>query len=382
MENPFRYGEVVRGAHFAGRVREKAELAADIRSGQNVVLISPRRYGKTSLVLEVLDGLGETVPHAYVDLLRVTSLDQLPGLLATAFAGMLPPVERALDALGRALRDLPLRPKFGMDRDGTPTVEFEPGAPPADVARTLGQLLEWPARIADARARRVAVVLDEFQSVVDLDPHLPATLRAVFQQQADVAHVFLGSKRHVLERLFTDEHEPMFRMAKAMPLGPLPRAEFAAFIGARFAATRSPIAEEAVARVLDLTGGHPHDTQELCYFLWALAATGHVFPVPPDLVDRALDRVLDAESARFVALWDRLRLPQRAALAAVAAEPGVGVYGAAYRRRHRLGEPSSVERSVSRLAALGVIEADPAVEGAYRVVDTFLPAWLRRLRRS
>jgi hypothetical protein len=316
VENPFRYGEVVRGPYFAGRVRERAELTADVRSGQNVVLISPRRYGKTSLVLEVLDGLGDAVPHAYIDLLRVTSLEQLPGLLATEIARMLPPIGRALDALGRALRDLPLRPKFGMDPDGTPTVEFEPGAPPTDVARTLGQLLEWPARIARSRQGRVALVLDEFQAVTDLDPHLPATLRAVFQQQSDVAHVFLGSKRHMLERLFTDENEPMFRMAKTMPLGPIPRAEFAAFVRDRFAATRTPIAEETVARILDLTGGHPHDTQELCYFLWALAAAGRLFPVPPGMVEQAIDRVLDAESARFVALWDRLRLPQRGALSA------------------------------------------------------------------
>src|SRR5207244_4500600 len=185
----------------------------------------------------------------------------------TEIAGMLPPVERVLDGLGRALRDLPLRPKFGMEPDGKPTVEFEPGAAPADVARTLARVLEWPASIARSRDRRVALVPDEFQSVVDLDPHLPATMRAVFQRQSDVAHVFLGSKRHMMARLFTDEHEPMFRMARPVPLGQIPRDEFAAFVADRFAATRRPIAPEALARVLDLTAGHPHDTQELCYFL-------------------------------------------------------------------------------------------------------------------
>src|SRR5439155_9743965 len=197
-----------------------------------------------------------------------------------------------------------------------PTVEFEPGASPADVARTLARVLEWPTSIARSRNRRVALVLDEFQSVVDLDPHLPATMRAVFQRQSDVAHVFLGSKRHMMARLFTDEHEPMFRMARPVPLGPIPRDEFAAFVADRFAATRRPIAPEALARVLDLTGGHPHDTQELCYFLWNVAAISRVFPFPPTLVDQALERVLDAESARFVALWERLRPGQRAVLAA------------------------------------------------------------------
>src|SRR5437868_5392057 len=96
MENPFRYGEVVRGDYFASRTREQAELASDVRSGQNVVLISPRRFGKTSLVLETLEDLrSEGVLHVYVDLLSAPTYDRLPDLLATAIQrDLIAPLER------------------------------------------------------------------------------------------------------------------------------------------------------------------------------------------------------------------------------------------------------------------------------------------------
>lgn len=372
----------MRDALFAGRARERAELVADVRAGQNVVVISPRRYGKSSLVLAAIEDLRRAgILCAYVDLLSVTAYERLPDLLANAiYSGMAAPAantrRRAVDLFG----DMPLRPRIGYDpSEGEFSLEFVGGSRDRDVAHTIERLLALPAEIARQRGRRVALVLDEFQAVVDLDPRLPATMRAIFQQQTDVAHVFLGSQRHVLERLFTAENEPMFRMAKPLPLGPIPNEEFAPFIRGRFASTKSPIGDEALERVLTLTGGHPNDTQELCYFLWAAAQAQSVFPIPAATVDRALDRVLDAESARFMATWERLRgKQQRAVLAAIAAEPGVGLYTEQFRQQHRLGPANLVQKAIGRLLDLGLVEPLGGRDAAYRVADTFMPAWLRR----
>lgn len=381
MENPFRFGEIVRGYHFTGREREIAELTSDIRSGQNVVVISPRRYGKTSLVLATLDQLPEReVLRAYVDLLRAPTIDRLPNLLAGAiYSGLVSPLARTWDRAGQIFTNLPLRPKLVVASDGSVEVEFAPGAAQPDLHSTIERLLELPGKIARERDVRVALVLDEFQAVVDLDPHLPALMRAIFQQQAEVAHVFLGSRRHLMARLFTDENEPMFRLAKPIPLGPLARDRFAQFIQDRFAATRTPIETAAVDRVLDLTGGHPNDTQELCAFLWAIGSTGKSFPIAADVVDEALERVLDAESARFLTIWERLPGPQRALYAAIATEPGLGIYKKDFRDRHGLGDPAHVRRSIERLLDLGLVETIPGPTTAYRVTDTFVAAWLCRI---
>ena len=100
-------------------------------------------------------------------------------------------------------------------------------------------------------------------------------MRAVFQEQPEVAHVYLGSKRHVLERIFDDENEPFWRSAKRLEIGPIAPADFAGFLRRRFEETEKAIDAEAVDRVLEATGGHPYGTQELAYFLWELVPTGH-----------------------------------------------------------------------------------------------------------
>jgi hypothetical protein len=220
----------------------------------------------------------------------------------------------------------------------------------------------------------VALVLDEFQEVVAIDPHLPALMRSVFQHQAEVAHVFLGSKRHLMQRVFTREREPLYRLAKPLALGPIDGEDFAAFIRERFATTQQPIDAEAIERILAITEGHPHDTQELCYFTWARARSEQT-PASRSLVDRALRRVVEAEDARYTTLWEELSPHQRLLLLALTGG-GDGVYSETYRRRNRLGSPSSVQRSLDRLLERELI--DSTGTGRYRLTDVFLRAWLRR----
>ena len=111
-------------------------------------------------------------------------------------------------------------------------------------------------------------MLDEFQEVIDIDPRLPRLMRAVFQQQPEVAHVYLGSKRHMLRRLFSDENEPFWRSAKQMELGVIEAEAFAPFIERQFERTGRFISGEAIEAVLETPHGHPYATQELCYFAW------------------------------------------------------------------------------------------------------------------
>ena len=109
-----------------------------------------------------------------------------------------------------------------------------PGRPPEDIDATLEELLACPARIAAERERRVALVLDEFQEVADIDPALIKLMRSVFQEQPEVAHIYLGSKRHMMQRIFNDENEPFWRSAKQMELGVIAPELFAPYALERF----------------------------------------------------------------------------------------------------------------------------------------------------
>ena len=145
---------------------------------------------------------------------------------------------------------------------------FAASRAPEDMDATLERLFELPGRLAAERGRRVALVLDEFQEIVDIDRDLPKLMRSVFQAQPEVAHVYLGSKRHMMERIFSDEQEPFWRSAKRIELGVIQPAKFRPFIRRGFRSTARRIDGPTLDGVLEVTGGHPYATQELAYFLW------------------------------------------------------------------------------------------------------------------
>jgi hypothetical protein len=283
-------------------------------------------------------------------------------------------VKKAADVF----RSLPISPKLVLGQDGTPSLEFGLGERSRDTDRLIDELLALPGKIARDRKKRVALVFDEFQEVVSIDSTLPARMRSVFQFQPEVAHVFLGSKRHLMQKVFTSVNEPMYKLAKPLPLMPITDEAFTRFIRDGFERTGLTIDEGAIAAILTITEGHPHDTQELCYFTWSLAQTGGA-AVSTALVDRALARVLAAEDARYKTLWDSLTANPKLLLAALATEESASLLAESYRRRHRLGAASSVQRAVSRLLESDLIETER--DGTYRIPDAFLRAWIRSLTR-
>lgn len=375
-DNPFRYGQVAIAEHFTDRARELDELVSDARSGQSVVIISPRRYGKTSLALQARDRLvKQGVLVAYADLFRATTKQRLLDELATAlYRGLASPLERARARALNLFRTLPVQPKLTLGQDGTPGLELSPLARAEDLDHTLQQLLEWSERLAADRGRRAVLVLDEFQEIVALDPALPAVLRSIVQAQQHVAYVYLGSRQHLMSRVFTDRNEPLYRSARPLPLGPIAPADFAPFIRSRFETSGGWIEDTAIERVLAITEGHPHDTQELCHFAWALGAAAGVV-VTASVVDQALARVVEAEDAHYTTLWESLGRSQRPLAQAIAREPGSGIYSEAFRERHRLGNPASLQKALKALLEREVVEGSSA--HGYRVADVFFRAWMR-----
>jgi AAA+ ATPase superfamily predicted ATPase len=375
--NPFRFGDVATGEHFTDRKAEIAELVRDLRSGQSVLVISPRRYGKTSLITAVLERVRKQgVLVAYVDLLRTTTKERFANQLAAAlYAGLTPVVERAVHRADELFQSLPLRPKITLNQDGTPSFEFTAAPGTTDIDETIDHLLELPQQVASRRKRQAVLVLDEFQEIVVLDPELPARMRAAFQFHPDVAHVYLGSRQHLLRKVFTDANSPLYNSAKVFPVGPIPRDAFGRFLADRFASTGMSITHEAVSTLLSITNGHPHDTQKLGYFTWA-AAEAEVRPANRDTVELALATITATDTARYTELWDGLTTNQRRLLEAIGrAAPSESVLSEDFRRRHRLGPYATVERALDSLVERGLVER----EGRDRVMipDVFLVRWLR-----
>ena len=376
--NPFRFGALALDEAFTDREAEIAELKSDVLNGQDVVIFAPRRYGKSSLVWRVAQDLvAERVLVAHVDLMTTPTKEKLAEKLArTIHDDVASTLFRARERLN-VFRGLRIVPTVTVDpMGGSFAFSFQAGRAREDVDATLEELLRLPGHLGAERGRVVALVLDEFQEIVDIDPALPKLMRAVFQEQPEVAHLYLGSKRHLMERIFNDENEPFWRSAKRMELGVIAPRLFRPYVAERFRATGRDVEGAVADRVLAITRGHPYATQELCYFLWEQATEGAV--ASASHLDAAVAGVLRSEHAHFSLIWDNAARAQRLLLQALAAEPGRPLR-MEYRHRHALPAASSVQRALEALVHDEF--AGREGDGDYRIVEPFLAEWIRANER-
>lgn len=374
IANPFRYGDLALDDAFTNRAAELKELQSDIRNGQNVVVFAPRRYGKSSLIWRATQSLirSRQVAIAQVDLMKTPTKERLAAKLAASiYEDIATPLFRARERTTAIFRGLRVVPTMTVDTDGSIGFSFQAGHSPDDIDATLEHLLELPAQLGAERDKRVALVFDEFQEIVTLDPNLLPLMRSVFQEQPEVAHVYLGSKRHMMERIFNDANEPFWRSAKQMELGVIPPAEFAPFIERRFDESGRSIEPPAVDRILSITHSHPYGTQELAYAVWETTADGGSANVAQ--VKEALRQVLRSENAHFTRVWEGASRAQRLALEALARDPGQQTFSSAYRREHNLPAASTLAKAIDRLEEDELVARDRT---GFHIAEPFLAEWI------
>jgi hypothetical protein len=268
-----------------------------------------------------------------------------------------------------------IRYAAGPVAPGSLTVAFPAVRSERDVSRLAQEVFAMPARLAEARRRKVVVALDEFQAIGGFNGgSVEHALRAAVQHQREVGYVFAGSEPSLMERMLTPKR-PFYKAGPVMRLEKIPPADFAAFLHARF--EKSGIKTEAGLgdAIVELSGNLPYDVQRLAHETWDdVRAAGRRRATLDDL-HAALGRLLTESHMMFEAFWQRLTLVQRAALRAVVLEDGHELLSADVRARHRLGGPSSVQ------AALAALRRDDVVAregGRYVVVDSLLREWVAR----
>ena len=281
-------------------------------------------------------------------------------------------LERA-SALFRGLR---VRPVIEVDpTTASLRFTFDATRRPADIDDTIERLLELPGRIAAERKRRVALVFDEFQEIVKLDPTYPNLMRAVFQTQPEVGHVYLGSRRHVLEAIFNDRNEPFWRSARQMELGPIPPELFAPFLarplrrdGARRSTTR-PSHRSSSTRAATRTPRRSSRTSRGPGRRTATLLT------TTDVEEALVATSCAPSTTTSSRVWDAATRNERLVLLALAVEPA-NLYSEETRIRFGLPAPTFVQRAVSALTREDVVEK--AEDGRYRLAEPFLAEWIDR----
>ena len=315
-----------------------------MRNGQNVVVFAPRRYGKSSLVLRAARRAAVAGRGAR-RLLRPDEDADEGALRRCARAHDLRGHRHARRPAGRA-GGVGSSAGFGSGRRWSSIRAPEPAVQLRRVTaqanrrhrRTIERLLELPQDIANERRRRAVLMLDEFQEIVKLDKAFPNLIRAVFQTQPEVGHIYLGSKRHIIDKIFDDKNEAFWRAPRGSSSGGS-RERFTPFIKQRFerptrgSATR-PSTGSSTRR------GAPVRTQQLAYMTWGscrrgtMGARGRESRRQQSAPRRAQPLREDLE---------RRDRDQRLLILALAAEPS-GLYGIEYQERYGLASDTHIQR--------------------------------------
>jgi hypothetical protein len=378
MDNPFVYGEVVPAAAFVDRILELDRLIADLAAGQKIFLISPRRYGKSSLIRRALVAMSRR--GALTVEITVSSFSSYVAFLegyARALVAAETKWDRARAWLRDAVRSARAEVRYSPEDSplGQLTVSFPSVRTERDVSRLAQEVFTLPARLAETRRRKVVVALDEFQAIGGFDGgSVEHAMRAAVQHQRDVGYVFAGSEPSLMERMLGPKR-PFYKAGPVMRLDKIPAEEFAAFIDARFA--RSGIRPEPGlgAAIVELAGNLPYDVQRLAHETWDEVRSNSRRKASLDDLHQALRRLLAEQETMFEALWQRLTLAQRAALRAVVMEDGTELLSTDVRTRHRLGGPSTTQAALAALIRDDVVSRDA---DRYVVVDSLLREWVAR----
>ena len=319
MENPFVYGEVVPASAFVDREPELDRLTHDLLAGQKVFLISPRRYGKSSLVRGVMRSLARQ---------KILTIE-VTVAASSSYVGFLESYAQALIAadtpagrLKRWTSDLltAIKPEIRFDADPLGKAKFALSFPAVrtarDTARLAAEVFALPGRIAEARKQRLAIALDEFQAITAFDGGtVENALRAAVQDQRQVGYVFSGSEPSLMERML-GPRRPFYKAGPVMRLEKINAAEFATWIDARFQGGGVRPEDGLGEAIIDLAANVPYDVQRLAHETWDDVREAGKKTAGLDDLHTTLTRLLGEQSMVFEESWQRLTLPQRAVLRA------------------------------------------------------------------
>jgi len=374
MRNPFIYGGLVFGDHFADRENELAELTTEMGNVGKVFLVSSRRVGKTCLLRNLQKNLNKMgFLTAYVDLYRAPTLRHFTELYARAVVEV---VEGKLEKMVKAVpRILPgLRPTLAPNPDGTLSFSVEYIAKEKEVFQILAEVLEYPERASIKKKKQFVVIIDEFSDIVKYNgTEVEKAIRAVVQSHQRVGYIFSGSKRSVIRDMVKNKGRAFYRMGRIMELAPIPREMFAAFIETWFSKGGYNLSEGVIDLILKNGRDISYNIQRIAHNIWEETRDTKI--VEKTSVGKAIETIVSQESMSFEALWDGLSQKQRELLVALARDDPESVYSRDFTERWRLGA-SSIQATLKALESKGIVEKEK--QGNYRFDDEFFRIWAAR----
>ena len=371
MEIPFIFGKIADGKDFTDRVADTERLLMNLRGLVSTVIISPRRWGKTSLVNHVLERMADDKEYVTckVDIFNCRTEEQFYQAYANAvLRASATKMDGLVEMAKRYLRSF--GPKLTFGEMGS-QYEMEIGMDFRDRQYSVDEILDLPQKIAEERGKKVVVCIDEFQNVSAYDDPVgfQRQLRAHWQEHNKVGYCLFGSKKHMLLDIFSNYEMPFYKFGDIMFLDKIKEAEWVEYIVKRFGETGKKIDEETARYVTQRVECHPYYVQQLAQLSW-LRTEGRC---DAGVVDAAFNGLVDQLALLFSNIVDSLRARQIAFLQAVA--DGVENYTSAeVLWRYGLGTSANVKNLKSALLDRDLIDAEGR---RLRIQDPVFAYWLK-----
>ncbi len=371
MPNPFEFSDPVLGDSFADRTSELKALTTRMMAGQNVIVISPRRYGKTSLILNAQAAVRKRGGRTGIANLFwcQTRQDVAQELANAVVRGPLGWLRGGMEELRRRLAGLP-GASLSMEHDGY-RVSLSPIKPNSDWTAEIRHVMQL-LHEAHAEKHPVSLVIDEFQKVAEIDSALPGLFKSLTDLELrGVSLVLCGSRRHVMHELHSGPGAPLLGVGELMTLDLVPEVDMIAFIQSRAEAEGKRVSEEAARLLFERARGVPAYVQRLAFE--AFEAGGKV--IDEAAAEQAVATVLKRERQYFEVIFEDLAPNQRHLIRALAVQPARNITSRDFIDRARLRADSSAQRALSALDTAEKVELGP---DGWQVADPLFALWLAR----
>lgn len=271
-QNPFPIG-LATGAAFCNRAQERADLLNNIDNLRHTVLLGPRRYGKTSLVTEVIQQLN--YPYCEMDFLLCGSAEAVQTKILDNVGKMLCHLLPKTAQLKKNMLDLfrKLRPEILMNyHELELAVKLHPPSDKTDSQTTISEVLENLDKAAQQANKRVIVFMDEFQQIGLLrDQHvIEAAIRHAVERSKNVSYIFSGSDRHLLLQMFSDKSRPFYRLCQLYPLKRIAENEHIEFIQKQAKHKWKKFLDaQTIKKIMELSESHAYYVNLICNYFWS-----------------------------------------------------------------------------------------------------------------
>ncbi len=371
METPFIFGKIATEKNFTDREQETAYLVANFTSLINTIIISPRRWGKSSLVNKASKSAmakDSKMRICHIDLFNVRNEEHFYALLAQkVIAATSSKWDEAIENTKRFFSHLVPKITLGTDPTNEVSINFDW----EEVKQNPDEVLDLAEHIAKEKGLKIVICIDEFQNIAEFDDpdYFQKKLRSHWQQHQHVAYCLYGSKRHMMLEVFTDTSKPFYKFGNLMFLNKIETPHLVEFFNSRFADTGKRITDEASRLIATLVDNHPYYAQQLAQLSWLRTKK----KCTEEIVREAHTALVEQLSLLFVTITETLTNQQLNYLKAlIAGEKAISSTETMH--RYNISSPTSIVRSKAALLKNDILDNKA---GEYSFQDPIYAHWLK-----